>query len=106
MNIQTKNTINAIWLHGDEVCQIDHLVEVSGLSLEEIKDLIDNDLIMPTDQSSNPQYFSLHYVLIVKKARRIRDDFHLDQLGLVLALSLLEKINLLEEELSAVKAKL
>ena len=103
MNIQSSESV---WLNGNAVCRIDHLIEVSGLSIEEVEDLIENELIAPTDQTTQPRSFALHYVLTVKTARRLRDDFQLDRHALVLALTLLQRISALENDLNAMQAKL
>ncbi|MEB0033064.1 chaperone modulator CbpM [Undibacterium sp. RTI2.1] len=89
----------SIWLNHLDVCQIDHLIEVSGLSLEEIEELIDHEIIVPLDRSANPRLFYLQYVMTVKMARRLRDDFQLDRNGLSLALTLLQRVQALEAEL-------
>jgi chaperone modulatory protein CbpM len=100
MNHQSSDVV---WINGNEVCQIEHLVEVSGLSIFEIEDLIENDLIIPIDRSMVPHTFALQIVLVVKKARRLKDDFQLDSNGLVLALTLLERIDVLENELQLLR---
>ena len=102
MNTQSTE---AVWLNGNEVCLIEHLVEVSGLSIEEIEDLVENDLIEPMDRTIQPHLFSLRSVLIVKTARRMRDDFQLDSHSLALALTLLQRIDALEGELDDLRSK-
>ncbi|MCX7173371.1 MAG: hypothetical protein NT159_05490 [Proteobacteria bacterium] len=94
---------DCIWLHGTEVCQIEHLAEVSGLTIEEIEDLIEIGVIAPVDRNAQPICFRLQYVLTVKTARRLRDDFQLDRHGVALALTLLRRIDELETELSAIR---
>jgi chaperone modulatory protein CbpM len=101
-----KQSIEAVWLHGNEVCYIEHLVEVSGLSMDEIKDLIESDVITPTDDTAQPYSFALHTVLTVKTARRLRDDLELDRNGLSIALTLLQRIDALEVEITKVRAEL
>jgi chaperone modulatory protein CbpM len=95
-----------VWLHGTDICPIEHLADVSGLAIEEIEDLIDNGVIAPAEQRAGQRYFQLHYVLTVKTARRLRDDFQLDRHGLTLALTLLQRISQLDAELSAIRARL
>jgi chaperone modulatory protein CbpM len=103
VNIQS---IEAVWLNGNEVCRIDHLVEVSGLSIEEIEDLVDNDILAPLNPGNPPHSFALHAVLTVKMARRLRDDFQLEPHSLALTLTLLNRINSLEEELQTLRSRL
>ena len=101
-----KQSIEAVWLHGNEVCHIEHLVEVSGLSIEEINHLIESEVIVPTNHTVQPYLFALQTVLTVKKARRLRDDFDLDHNGLSIALTLLQRIDGLEKELETMRAEL
>lgn len=94
---------DCVWLHGSDVCQIEHLVEVSGLALEEIEDLIETGVIAPVNPAAQPTCFQLQYVLTVKTARRLRDDFQLDRHGVALALTLLRRIDELEAEVTALR---
>ena len=103
MSLQLTETI---WLNETGVCRLEHLADVSGLSIEEIEDLIENGVIAPADQPAEPRSFQLRHVLTVKTARRLRDDFQLDRHGLTLALTLLQRISDLEAELKSARARL
>jgi chaperone modulatory protein CbpM len=103
MNLQTSESI---WLNETGVCRIEHLVEVSGLSAAEIEDLIHTGVLVPTDAESETLFFELRYVVTVKAARRLRDDFQLDTNGVALALTLLQKIDALEQQLATLQARL
>ena len=96
----------SVWLNDVDVCRVEYLAEVSGLSIEEIEDLIDTDVIKPVDTGTPTRMFQLSYVVTVKTARRLRDDFELDRRGLALALSLLQRIDELQAEIHATKARL
>lgn len=95
----------ALWLSEAAVCQIEHLAEVSGLSLEEIEDLVDSGLIVPVEAPPAPRTFHLVHVVTVRTARRLRDDFELDRNGVALALTLLRRIERLEAQLRAAGAQ-
>ncbi|MDB5785868.1 chaperone modulator CbpM [Caballeronia mineralivorans] len=97
---------DSIWLNEVDLCPLAHLAEVSGLSIEEIEDLVDTDVIKPVEAGSQTPMFQLRYVVTVKTARRLRDDFELDRQGLALALSLLQRIDELQAEIHATKARL
>jgi len=58
------------------------------------------------DTGTPTRMFQLRYVVTVKTARRLRDDFELDRRGLALALSLLQRIDELQAEIHATKARL
>lgn len=100
MNMNT-NMSHSEWICLDErgICSEQHLIEVSGLSNEELSDLIDIGVIIPIDDAIEVKTFSLHYIVIAKKARKLRDDFELDRHGVVLALTLMQRIDELQEEL-------
>jgi len=90
---------HAVWLNETAVCSIDHLVEVSGLSLDDISNLVEDGVIAPADASDPGAGFHLAHVLTARQARRLRDDFELDRNGLALALTLLRRIESLEQAL-------
>jgi chaperone modulatory protein CbpM len=96
----------SIWLNDHGVCSAQHLVDVSGLSKEELDELIEMGVIVPMDEHAQPQAFQLRYIVTANAARRLRDDFELDRNGVALALTLMRRINDLQEELSAMRARL
>lgn len=89
-----------------QVCHIEYLAEVSGLSTDEIEDLVSIGLIAPAYDAVRPPAFGLCCVLTVKTARRLRDDFQLDRHGVALALTLVQQIRELRAELKALQARL
>ena len=100
----SRPTNDAIWLNSTEVCRIEDLAERSGLSIEEIADLVDTGVIAPLEEENQAHYFLIRHVLTVKVARRLRDDFQLDCHGISLALTLLRRIDDLEARLAAAEA--
>ena len=88
------------------VCSVDHLVDLSGLSVDETALLIDSGVLVPVDPVAAQLMFHLHYVAIANTARRLRDDFELDGHGLALALTLLKRATNAEAELASVRAQL
>ena len=97
---------HSIWLHGQEVCRIEHLAEVSGLSIQELQDLVDSGVIEPIDEQDRPMSFALVHVITAKTARRLRDDFELDRHGLALALTLLRRVDQLQAELRELRGRI
>jgi chaperone modulatory protein CbpM len=96
MNIVVSESIR---LDESGVCSIEHLAELSGLSLAELHDLVESGVIEPVQESAEPFLFYLRYVVTAKTARRLRDDFELDRRGVAVALTLLDRIERLEQEL-------
>jgi chaperone modulatory protein CbpM len=99
------NVSEYVWLSDRNLCSVEHLAETSGLSIEDLSDLIEMGLIVPADIDAQPRSFSLHYVITANLARRLRDDFELDRNGMVLAVRLMQRIDALQEELEAMRAK-
>jgi chaperone modulatory protein CbpM len=97
---------DSVWLDDSDVCTVEQLAEVSGLSIDEIDDLIANGVIAPVDNNAQPMSFPLHYMVTARTARRLRDDFELDRHGVALALTLLGQIDELESELQAARVRL
>ncbi len=100
------NATEWVWLNEQAICSARNLVEVSGLSNEELDDLIENGVIAPVEASAQPMSFPLRYIVVASTARRLRDDFELDRHGMTLAMTLMHRIEELEMELNAVRARL
>jgi len=95
---------DSIWLNDTDVCSAKQLAEMSGLSMEEIADLIECGIITPVDTFVQSKNFQLRAVITAKTARRLRYDFELDRYGVALALTLLRRIDVLEAELEAARS--
>jgi len=91
--------LESIRLDESGVCTIEHLAELSGLALEDLRDLVESGVIEPVDEFAEPLSFYLRYVVTAKTARRLRDDFELDRHGVAVALTLLKRIENLEQQL-------
>jgi chaperone modulatory protein CbpM len=101
----TLQVTRAVWLNDSDVCSIEHLAEVSGLSPEEVEDLVESGIINPADAPAAGRSFHLLHVVTVRQARRLRDDFQLDRNGLALAMTLLRRIDSLEQALLAARSR-
>ena len=109
----TIDTSDWVWLNDREVCSAQHLAEVSGLSVEEIEELVEMCVLAPVEApadvkiaSVQSRSFHLRCIVTVKAARRLRDDFELDRNGMVLALTLLQRIEALQDEVGALRARI
>ena len=106
VNINDINTSHWIWLNDQAVCSALHLAEISGLTVEEIDELIANRVIVPVDDAVIPPAFALRWVVTATTARRLRDDFELDRNGVSLALTLMQRIEDLEVQVGSLRAQL
>ena len=75
------------WLHEHDALSVNELAELSGLSEAEINELVDYGAITPIDTDAHPRIFAAHCIVPARTARRLRDDFDLNTLGVALALT-------------------
>jgi len=95
-----------LWLHEQHTYSLAQLSEVSGLSEETLREMVDEGLLAPIDPEAVPWLFGADRLLTVRLARRLSRDFELDLHSLALALTLLERVHALEAELRELRAKL
>lgn len=96
----------AVWLNDIALCSLDELEEFSGLSHEELADLMAVGAIEPDHDAAPAYVFRAQTIVLARTARRLRDDFELDMHGVAMALNLLKKIHALEARLATMDAKL
>ena len=97
---------DVLWLDRSQSVSINDLIDLSGLTEDEVRELVDVGALAPTNPQEVPWTFSADCIVTVRKASRLRDDLELDSHALVLALTLLEQIRALEEEIARLRAHL
>ena len=96
----------AAWL-GEEVgVSLEELASLSGLTDAALRELVGYGVLQPLDVREVQWTFSAHWVVVARKACRLRNDFELDLNALALALSFLDRIRELELELREARAQL
>lgn len=95
----------AVWLHGGEYVSIGELIALSGLTEEEVSDLVDAGALNPAKGLETPWTFGADCVVIVRQAARLRHDLELDTHGMAVAVGLLAQIRALETQLSQLRAR-
>ena len=98
----TTTSLEWIWLNDQDVCSAHHVIEASGLSVDEFDELVQVGVITPVE--NNAQFYRLSHIVTANTARRLRDDFELDLHGLALAMTLMRRIDDLQRELSSNRA--
>jgi hypothetical protein len=96
----------AEWLTEDCEFSLQELVDLSGLSETELRELVDYGAITPVDAGSSEWVFKGTYLTIVRAACRLRVSFDLEPHGVALVVSLLERIRDLEAQIESVRAQL
>lgn len=100
MNIEQSELT---WLDEQHDVSLEDLVELSGLSLEELKYLVESGALTPISQTeekpSEDWHFSSHCVISIRTLSRLKRDFELEPNSLGLMLVFLERIRTLELKL-------
>ncbi|MGH8279807.1 MAG: chaperone modulator CbpM [Gammaproteobacteria bacterium] len=94
------------WLDAVPPLSLSSLTQVSGLTESELRELVACELISPQDSAASSWSFAADQIAIARTAHRLRDDFELDLSGLVVALTLLERVQTLEQQIKDLDARL
>ena len=96
---------DAQWLHEHAEISIEELAELSGLSAELLRELVDYGALVPINAQvpinveSAQWSFTADCIVAVRTVSRLREDFDLDANALSVALMLIERIHGLEAQL-------
>jgi hypothetical protein len=82
------------------------LVHASGLSETELSELVQYGALVPRDPSAASLTFESRWLVVARTASRLRREFDLDPHGVSVVLSFVERIESLEAELQALRARL
>lgn len=102
--------IDALWIEpatADGAWTLSTLARISGLDANEVRELVDYGALHPENPDVVAEelwLFAPRCVVTVRTAVRLRRDFDLDPAGLALALTLVERIRGLEDELRLARA--
>jgi chaperone modulatory protein CbpM len=89
----------AVFLDDAGTLTVAQLVEQSGLTEDELQVLVDCGALEPRDFVDTSWRFSARCVITARTARRLRDDFALDDThALAVVLRLMQRIEALERE--------
>lgn len=102
MNIELTQ---AIWIEDSSEVSLAELAERSGLDEARLRDLVDSGALSPIDPTAASWTFSAECVVTARTACRLLNDFELEPNGLVVVLTLLERIRTLESEVRRLQAK-
>ena len=96
----------AVWLDERGAVTLVELSQCSGLSEGELRDLVELGALEPLDAEASEWSFTAQCISAARTARRLRNDFELDSQGLALVLSLLERVQELENAMQRLNARL
>ena len=82
------------------------MVISSGLTEAELTELVRYGALVPDDPQAAAWTFESHWLLVARTASRLRRELDLDCHGVSVVLSYLDRIDTLERELRALRARL
>ena len=94
-------------MHLDTITEVTwtQLLHSSGLPESELRELVRYGALVPCNPDAPVWTFEARWLVVAKKASRIRHDFELDPYGVSVVLSYLERIGRLEDEIRALRAQ-
>lgn len=102
----TIETVHALVLDDAGVISLSQLTELSGLSEDELRALIECGALAPADATAPSWTFSARCVVVARTASRLREEFALDDMhSLSVVLRLVQRIAALEKEIEALRAR-
>jgi len=88
-----------MWLDEQHEVSLDELIELSGLSLEELHHLVESGALIPNNPDEDAWHFNSHCVVSIRTLSRLKHDFELEPNAFALTLVFLERIRTLEFQL-------
>ena len=95
------NFTEFVWLDHHHEVSLDELAELSGLTSEELRQLVDSGALIPTNTEDERWSFSGQCVVSVRTLSRLKQDFELEPNAIALTLVFLERIRMLELKVQA-----
>ena len=96
----------AVWLDERGAITLVELSQCSGLTERELRELVEFGVLDPVDPDAPSLRFAAKCISAARAACRLRNDFELDSQGLALVLSLLERVEELENAMQRLNARL
>jgi chaperone modulatory protein CbpM len=94
----------AVWLTREQEFSITEIVELSGLSEADVRELVEFGAITPARQEGAHWSFTGECLVTLRTARRLSSGLELEPHGVALVISLLQRIRELESELGRLRA--
>jgi hypothetical protein len=95
-----------LWLDEQRVVGLAELVEISGLTRDEVVELVHGGALPVREVRGSSYTFSAQVISVARTACRLRDELELDIAGLGVALRLLDRVRGLEAEIARLRALL
>jgi chaperone modulatory protein CbpM len=85
---------------------LSQLVELAEMPEEDLRALVDYGALTPVDPAAPSWTFTASWVVVARIAGRLRRDFELDAYSLSVVLRYVQRVDALEAEVRALRARL
>ena len=97
--------VEAVTLDEQGFVTLDQLALAAELPVEELRELVDDGALAPVDPAATSWTFTASWVVVARTAGRLRRDFELDAHSLSVVLRYVQRVEALEAELRALRAR-
>lgn len=94
------------WLTAEQRLPLREFAQMSGLLESELRQLVEYGVIAPLDPQAQDWLFGADCLPLARTAVRLRHDFDLEGQGLAVTLTLIERVQELENKLRELHARL
>ena len=94
-----------VWLDARETIGLADLAQVSGLSPDDLVELVEYGALQPLTAEPSEQTFSAACVSALRTAVRLRQDFDLDLFAVAVVLDYVRKVEVLERRIESMQAR-
>jgi chaperone modulatory protein CbpM len=98
--------VEVAWLDARETVTVAELSHVCGLSAAELDELVEYGALAPLQRGEVERAFSAEWIVPLRTAGRLRQDFDLDLFAVAILLGYLSRIEELEREVKSLRAHL
>jgi chaperone modulatory protein CbpM len=84
---------------------LSELAQLSGLDENDLRELVEHGVFEDVDSNAHVWKFRAQYLVVARKAGRLRHDFELDAHGVAVLLRYLERIDTLQREVLELRAQ-
>jgi chaperone modulatory protein CbpM len=98
--------VEVAWLDARETVTVAELSRACGLSAAELDELVEYGALAPLPRDHAERAFSAEWIVPLRTAGRLRQDFDLDLFAVSILLGYLNRIEELEREVKSLRAHL
>lgn len=96
---------DALRIDDDAVLSYGELVAAAGVPEQVVREMVSYGVLTPHGADTTSWTFTMHALVVVRKAQRLQHDFELDTHAVTVVLRYLERIEALEAQVRSLQAQ-